>query len=664
MARTFTIRNQSGTKSVNLVAATLTGIHGQRDGLGPTRVPQGVMEGGKLAESYQLVVIEGDHDDLADTIQDLYDLLMDATLFGEDDWQNDPVYIVQQGDTETNERYSRVVKWLDYEYPNLFGNPFSQSSIMDPLVISILRTHPWTSQPVGTLGTAITLAESDGPAAPTKVHIANFRDDVLITHFKEKDDDGGYTDLGATDTLFPGVVAQGDYLIWGSTDQPLKIIVIPKLATAGNLTTTTYVLNYYVAAWTALVLGTDYTCYPGPTLKDCFEQTTEDIVIAINMPSDAAKKVEDGANCYWIQLEETNAGATYATNPVMHATLTVYAQKNNYVEIPAASLIGDSPPLALIRLWASAGGDENTSFANQSRILVGVKSEHGNVDLDDFEPFLNAGNVDNPGAVAVTYGADTASVADTTAPGGARAHCTFATDATMARRVTFALDDLLPSYDGEYRLLVGVQQTGGAAGDVRVKGRTFVGGITDSDPHTDAGKAKTRGISNGIEVLDLGLVRFPLSRAYYADSLAATDIAIEIHAERTTGAGLLRIYFAYLFPIAAGSTGIDDPVTDTAKGSSALRGLNVMDIDAGLIADRNQKYMVVGSNLVNAQEWGRFNRPIEFKHRAARTKLYFLLLHYAAGNSWNTEPLIATPGCHLACEIFMSYGFATLRGSV
>ena len=664
MARTFTIRNQSNTKSVNLVPAALTGVMGQRGGLGPTRVPQEVLRGGKLAESYRLVAVGTSHDTVAASIQDLYDLLLQAALFDEDSWQNDPVYIVQQGDSETNVRYARVVTWLDYEYPNLYGNPFSQSNILDPLIVSIVRTHPWSSQPIGTLGTAITLKESDGPAAPTKVHVANFRDDVLVTHFKQSDG-GAFTDLVAGSTLFPigAALTTGDYIEWGSTDQPLKVIVIPKLGTAGVLTTSTLVLNYYVAAWTALVLGTDYTCYPGPTLKDCFEQNTEDIVISIKMPDDAALFIENAVNAYWIQLEETHAGPAYATNPVMHATETAYAQKNNYVEIPAASIKGDSSPIANIRLWTPAGGDEDTTFANLSRILIGAKSEHGNVDLDDFEPFLNAGNVDNPGACTLTYGDDSSSVADTEAPGGFHGYCDFGVTETMAKRVTFELDDLLPSYDGEYRLLVGVQQIGGDAGDVITKGRTYVGGVGDSDPHTDTRKKKTRGVSNGIEVLDLGFVRYPLSRAYYADSLASTDIAVEILMERITGTAVMRIYFAYLLPVSEGAVGVDDPVTDTATGSSALRGGNVIDIDAGMVADRNQKYMVVGSALVPAQEWGRFNRPIEFKNRAVRTRLYFLMLHFAEGNSWNTEPLIATPGCHLACEIFMSYRYATLRGA-
>ena len=212
--------------------------------------------------------------------------------------------------------------------------------------------------------------------------------------------------------------------------------------------------------------------------------------------------------------------------------------------------------------------------------------------------------------------------------------------------------------------MVGVQQISGNPGDLKFKGRLFVGGAADIDPHADARERVTRGESNGCEVLDLGMVRFPLSRAYRADVLAATDVVVEIHSERLTGAATSRIYFAYLFPVGEGSVGIDDPVTDTTKGSSALRGGNVMDLDAGMIADRNQKYIIQSGELVTAQEWRRFNRPIEFKNLATRTRLYFLMLHYAEGNGWNTEPLIATFGCHLSCEIFMSYQFATLRGAV
>lgn len=669
MAQIFTIRNQSNTKSVDLMSATLTGIHGLRGGLGPTRIPQEVLVGGKLAESYQLVVFENDHDGTAALVQNLYDLLMQATQFGDEGWQGDAVYIVQKGRSETNERYSRVVTWLDYEYPNLFGNPFSQSSVLDPLVISIVRTHPWTSQPVGTLGDAIQLVESDGPAAPDMVHVANFRDDGNLT-FVKVDNGGAFTDIidaGTGTDLFPAAPVLDDALYLGANDDtPAKhyCIGVSKAMVGFN---GAFSLEYWDGAdWlTATTLGVDYTIFSDTLgeiteLDDLFTATG---LWSINvLPfSDWANTTIDGEDIRWLRIRISTFVAM-ATVPEKDGS-DIYAQRSHFVEIPAASIVGDSHPIANIRLWTPSGGDENTTFANLSRALIGVKSEHGNVDLDDFEPFLNAGDVDNPGACSVAYGDDTSSVADNEAPGGFHAYCDFG-NANMVKRVTFTLDDLLPSYDGEYRLLIGVQQIGGDAGDINTKGRLFVGGATDTDPHADTRERVTRGESNGCEALDLGLVGFPLSRAYYSDVLTATDVVVEIHAERLTGAAVLRIYFSYLFPIGEGSIGIDDPVTDTTKGSSALRGGNVMDIDAGMIADRNQKYIIESGELIPAQEWRRFNRPIEFKNLATKTRLYFLMLHFAEGNDWNTEPMIATFGCHLACEIFMSYQFATLRGAI
>lgn len=416
---------------------------------------------------------------------------------------------------------------------------------------------------------------------------------------------------------------------------------------------------------TALVLGTDYTCYPGPTLKDCLEQKDEDIILNIKPPSDTAKTTIDGANADWLEIKETNAAPSYATNPVSNDLHGIYAHRTNSIEIPATSLMGDGLAMTCLRLRSPSGGDENTSFANISRILVGAKSEHGNVDLDNFDPFLLCGNNDNPAGWSTAYGADTSSIADPSAPSGYRADCTFATDATMVKRVTLTGANKLTDYEGEYRLLVGVEQSTGDPGNCEVRARLFIGGTDDDDPHVDTkkGLGKTRGVANGIEVLDLGIVTFPFARAYSVDSLGGTSIAIELHAQRFSGSATLRLFWVYLFPITEGSVGVDDPVTDPTTGSSALRGACVMDIDGGLIADRNQKYLIVGENLIPIEEWARFTRPIEFRNLATRTKLYFLMLHYAAGNDWNTEPLIATPGCHLLCEVFANFAFGILRGS-
>jgi len=332
---------------------------------------------------------------------------------------------------------------------------------MDPLVVSIVRTHPWSSQPVGTLGTALTLVESDGPAAPTKVHIANFRDDGTLTHVKVAQG-AAFADIIAAGTgtdLWPAVPADEDFLYFGASgDTPCKhyCVNVAKAMTAfvGNL-----VLEYYNGVnWdTVTALGTDYTIFAenGGEITDIDQLFTQTGMWTINVNpwSDWAKVIIDTATCWWIRIR-IEAYTSMATIPEKNGD-AIYAQSSNFVEIPAASIKGDSSPIANVRLWTPSGGDEDTTFANLSRVLIGAKSEHGNVDLDAFEPFLNAGDEDNPGACTLTYGDDSSSVADTEAPGSYHGYCDFGVTETMAKRVTFVLDDLLPSYDGEYRLLVG-----------------------------------------------------------------------------------------------------------------------------------------------------------------------------------------------------------------
>jgi len=398
------------------------------------------------------------------------------------------------------------------------------------------------------------------------------------------------------------------------------------------------------------------------------EQTSEDAIfeiagqwmISIHPPADWASTTVNTVAGYWIRI---NLDAVTATTTVpTKSDDAIYFQSSNYVEVPAASIKGDAPPLSIIRIHAPSGGDETVGPANLSRILIGAKSEHGGVSLATFEPFINLGNVDNPAAWTITNGTDASSVADVQAPGGTHCAISFATDTTMGARVTALGDNILDDYEGEYRLLVGMQQIGGAAGDCNLKARVFVGGSDVTDPHADTRERPTRGFDDGIEVLDLGLIRFPLTRRQYGDAVANTDIAVQIHAERTTGTSTLELYYIFLFPISEGSVGADDPVADGTNGSSALRGGNVLDIDNGVIADRTVKYVFDGTNLVPVEEWARFNRPMPFDNLGVKTRLYFLMETYSA-NGWDLEPLVAGLGNAVMVEVFMHYSYNLLRGS-
>ena len=676
MARTFTLLKgdpASPTTSIDIIDTGATGWILKKDGWKPGSFALDASEEHKIPEVYSIVLKQTSHDAIATAVQTFVGLLRDAYRYHKGT-QDEPVLIKQQTTGESKERYSLVFGSPELEFPGLFDLPFEANTDLEFFSLTIVREHPWGSLAPGQIGSAITLVESDGEAAgdPDLVHVANFRDDGNLT-FVKVDNGGVFTDIidaGTGTDLWPAAPALDDALYFGgSADTPPKHACV-NVSKAMAAFVGTFVLEYWDGAdWlTGTVLGTDYTIFAEnggeiTSLNDLFTQTG---LWSINVfPfSDWANTTIDGEDIRWFRIR-ISAFTSMGTIPEKNGD-DIYAQRTNSVEIPAASIDGDSPPLALLRLWAPSGGGSTVSPANLSRVLIGAKAEIGTVDLDDFEPMLNCGDEDNPGAWTTSYGDDTSAVADNASPGGFKAVCDFSGTTTMAKRITLLGDDLLEDYVGEYRLLVGCQQSGGDPGDIILKGRAFVGGSGDTNPHADTRERKTRGADKGLEVIDLGIIRFPLNRIFQADALAGVDIAAEVHAERTTGSATIAFDWIYLFPIGEGegAVGVDDPVNDITTGSSALRGGSVMDIDAGIIADRNQHSIFDGTNLLPiAGEWGRFNRPLPFENTGVRHKLYFLMLHYAVGNNWNTEPLIASSGCHLACEIFMNYGFALLRGS-
>ncbi len=611
--------------------------------------------GKTMVISYRLATSGATHDALKDTASTLFALLRKAAQYNRTSWQLEPVWIEEQARTETNSRKALVLRAMELDRMSMMIKPADYIHYLINVGLSLELEFPWRPDQPSSLPTALSLTASDGPAAATQVHLANFRDDVAITHFKEKDNgqvwaadfelgdpdrmwiadnadlsmgdidffiagwftfesltadngllskwsavganneymlyraqgsnrlswilasgagddsvaantfgalatdaeyfviawhiagtsefgiqvndtapdtdvcainpqdgptdfvigdlealtkphDGlakacgvwkaectaalreslyndGYpkfynelsaaelvglqaywefgsgglafendsegannlTNAGATQvvgaltswsdliagsTLFPATVARGDALLWGSTDQPLKHIVIPKLGTVGNITTSTFKLYASIATGIEeLVLGTDYTCYPGPTLEHCLEQNDEDIVISINPIATHTSETYDVVDAFWIFLLEYHLAPIYATNPIMHATQTAYAQKSNYFEIAVAQLKGDHPARSLIRLRCPTGGGSTAGLGTPSRFIMGAHSSH--LGANEFEPWLNAGNQDNPAGWAVTYDADTSSVARTNAPGGYEAVTTFVADTSV-----------------------------------------------------------------------------------------------------------------------------------------------------------------------------------------------------------------------------------------
>jgi len=495
---------------------------------------------------------------------------------------------------------------------------------------------------------------------PHQVHIANFRDDAELTHIYNKIDGGAWSAnlVAETEfTLFPNAVAEDDFVLFGSTDQPPKHVVL-NLRTAGALTDTALVLHYWNGGWVDLVLGEDYTVYPGTTLKEMLE-SQGNIVINIKPPSDWAKADPGfGAAVYAFILKEQDATPVYATHPV-HGGQLVYTARTNEIRIPAASLHGDAMPTALLRLLSPGGGDENEAFSSLSRIIWGIKSDNS-----VFTSNLNAGNADNPTGWAVTYGADASAGADPRAPGGAWADCDFGGDETLCKRVIFTGTNKLEYWLGAYGVYIKAQQVGGDNGDISLMLRTYIGSTNDYDPHMDTDTFAMKDTDLGLEAVDLGEINIPFAAKHSVDDFSDINLIFEIHASRKTGsAAVLEISELVLMPADEASGAPDDHAGDIAGGSFALRGNEAIDHDGGIIVRRTNKNAVSGIIHRAVMDWNSGGPFIEIKNFDVAARIYFMLLHYPAGGTWGTGPLIASPGCHLMGELQLHHRYKLLRGN-
>lgn len=671
MARTAQITD-GGSRTVNIINTGATGFIPTRGGFGSSSYsPHQLLAARQLddmlfVERWQLVLKGSSVDNLASQSDDLIDLLRDAYRYFNDPVQRTPIYLQMQLTGETNARYATVYMSPEISNPDFFDGTVEVEYLIETMGVNIAR-FAWESAAPGSAGSALTLTATDGPASPTKVHIANFRDDANITHKKNHDDSAGtYADITTGSTLFSSPVAQNDAIYIGSTDQPIKNIVIPKLGTAGNLTTTTLKLYYYSGTWDELTLGTDYTIYPGADFEESFEQNTDDIVINIKPPSDWTTVAVDGATAYWIEIRETNASPSYSQNPVANSSDDFYAQRKDYIEFANTILKGNEKAKCRLVMKAPYGGDENEGFANHSRILAFARSQ--SLGANQFVPTLNAGNQDNPTNVTCTAGTDASFDADPTAPGGTRCTVDFSGDETLVKRLTYTLTNKLEYYIGEFRPFLVCQQIGGSAGDLEIMLRVLIGSTDAYAPKLDTDEIPTEGADQGKELLELGIynpggtIKIPFGRIENADSLSNINLYFEIHAKRTTGSATLRIYELFLGAVDELSIDYEDPVSDSVSGGSALRGDTGLEDDSGVIADRTFKFINATSAPVLAETWTRGGKPPMFEP-ATHYRVYFKQAHFPAGGTWGTGPLIASYGMHLTFEMYAHNIYYALRGS-
>ena len=670
MTRTYTLRDLSGTSSISLILTT--GIIAAKAGLPRTSLDRTMLAEsnpdmrGQLAEIYKLNLIGSTHDDAASQVQTLVRLLKKAALYFREPWQNEPVYLQVQTGSESNARYALVFGAQEISWPDFFTHPFELESWIEEFGLTLIREAIWRANPPGTLAglSPIVLTASDGPASPTTVQIANHRDDVALTHIFN------YDALPAWSANLYGTVAHdlwavagstpaaGDIIYLGSTTGPWHHAVF-NIGVAGVFTADV-VVEYYVAAWTAIpegaASGVQHTLYPtGP--EDAIFQSTGQWVLNVGNLADWAPTTINGVNAWWIRIR-LNAVTAWTTTPT-NAVTAIYSQKTPHIEIPATALKGDVFPYLLMRMNHPFGGDEDEGFSSLSRLIIGAKSRN----LSTFVSHLNCATTGNPAGWTTTYGDDTSETAtDGVAPRGGSARCTFAGDTSLDIRVTLTGDGKLASWPGTYRVFLRCQQIAGAAGNTRVKLRACVNSTGLSDPKFDSKTVALATMDKGLEVVDLGQLKIPWVDEASVDSWGALDIIFQVFAQRLTGAATLRFYDLILIPVDEWAATLDDPISNSTTGSSAVRGNNALEVDGGIVKNRTMKMMRSGSSFYPLETWTRGGSAPAIEP-LRQTRLYFLMMHFPAGGAWGTGPMIATLGQQLDFSLYGVPCYQALRGA-
>lgn len=579
---------------------------------------------------------------------DLIYLVRKAWQYKHTSWQAVPVYLIERAHEERFERFAIVIGATELSYPDALT--FSEVLVSG---LSLQMEFPWQEgTPAELPSAAITLVKTDGGANTSHCGIANFRENNIdLTHIYVYDNGVGFSGNYVADPdfpVFPAVPAAGDIIYFGSTVGYPKHVVVP-IGTAGSFVISIeigYCKGGGAPALVALVDGTSMTRFPTGVAADIFK-SVGDWWINSNPPADAALATINGVSAYWVYVKCV-AVTSCATVPVTNALC--YLHSTPHIEIPGTAIGGDAIPVMLNRLKSPYGGAAVPSLGTISRIIMGAKSRG----LDHFVSHLNAGNVGNPAEWAVTYGADSSSVANLRAAGGFHCAVSFATSSIMANRAIFLGTGMTNYWKGRYRVSLRVQQIGGANGDIRVRLLIMIGGITAGYPAMTKSIVPLATHDAGWELIDLipdynDFLNIPFAEAEEADNLS-NDFALIVQAERLTGAATLQINDIVTIPIDEWFCELRDPLTDPSSGGSALRGNTSLDLDGGIIADRTIKYLgPIASVFYPAETWNRAGEPLKVQP-GVKTRVYYLMAHYPS--VFGTGPLVGSLGMMLDSSVY------------
>lgn len=656
-----------GTTTISLVA--IDAIHRLRGGFDGVELRQEELEeragiGGTVVENHRLNMAIGSGDtidDAADQLAALTTLLRKAYL-NNAVWSKvwHPVWLKEQAEGEAGPRYAAVIRVAGLRFPDFLRDPFRALIYLEDFGLNIVREHPWSDAPPGMLpANPITLDDADGPANLNEVILANEWSMASLTHVYAYDSDTAAYVVGnkisGGGALFPPTPITNDYVIFGFDDAAGLIghhLVIP-IKTGAAWNGATLEIQYWTGAiWQVMADGVMQTHWPTGAVSDLFNAEGQWVINIGSAVVGWVASAENGVTRYWIKVKITAGAPT--SGPVLHDTNPIYAPRTPYFDIPAASILGDAPPLLLMRFRAPMGGSTAPGFANTSRIVVGSKSH----DLATFRSHINLGGYGNPAAITLaSLIADTTFAAAVNRPGGYHAVTTFATNASEVGRLRITLDDLLPNYVGDYQAYAVVYQTSGAAGDCKVRLRARISSTSDLYPQWNGELIPTTAISV-YEVMDLGRLTIPFTSLEEDDALTGNDLILDLLATRTTGAATLTWVCLILIPTDEWWTVLEDPISSIATGSSALRGDSGLDVDAGLIRRRCVKNIISAAGVrMPAETWICKSFPNRLEPGVTR-RFYVLSEYYPT--TFGAPPLSWTVGEQLAVQVYAHDRWHTL----
>lgn len=651
-----------GTITISLVA--IDAIHRLRGGFDGNELRQEELEeragiGGTVVENHRLNMAIGSGDTIDDAAQQLADLttLLRKAWMNNAKWSKvwQPVWLKEQAEGEAAPRYATLIRVAGLKFPDFLRNPFRALTYLEDWGLNLVREHPWRDSPPGALpANPLTLDDADGPASPTQVLLAAEWTDCSLTHVYAYD--ASLTSwsanlIAAHDTnLFPASPAVDDYVIFGFDNTAGLIghhIAIP-LKTGANWNVTLDVQRDVGAGMVAITEGSGYSRWPTGTVSQLFNAAGWWVLNILPGIGTWAATAIHGITRYWVKVKIT-AVTSVTSGPVLHDTNEIYAPRTPYFDIPAASTIGDAPPIFLVRITPPIGGGTLESPSNVSRILMGAKSEVKGNDLDNFQSHINLGNQGNIPAITVAaVDADTTLTASPNAPGGYLAVTTFVADVTEITRVRVTLDDLLADYVGTYQVYGVLYQSAGAVGDVSVRLRARIASTDDKYPQWNGELTALTSI-NTWEVVDLGRLTLPFAGVHPDDYMTSQDVYLEILAKRASGAAQLWSIALFLMPVDEWWTVLEDPVSSVSTGSSALRGDTALDVDAGVVRKRCLKYVRSGANLVPAETWVCKSFPNRLE-AGTLYRLYTMPLYFPG--TFGTPPMAWQPGMMMAVEVY------------